>query len=189
MCGIAGILNLQPGAAIQPHELETMLAPLVNRGPDGRGVHLREAERIGLGHARLSIIDLEGGAQPIHNEDRTVWVVFNGEIFNYIELRAELEKSEHRFYTRTDTEVLVHLYEEHGPGFVERLNGQFAIALWDSKARRLLLVRDRPGILPLFYSQDGGRLVFASEVKSILTALPHRPRLNAAALDQVFTFW
>ena len=189
MCGIAGILNLQPGAAIQPHELETMLAPLVNRGPDGRGVHLREAERIGLGHARLSIIDLEGGAQPIHNEDRTVWVVFNGEIFNYIELRAELEKSEHRFYTRTDTEVLVHLYEEHGPGFVERLNGQFAIALWDSKARRLLLVRDRPGILPLFYSQDGGRLVFASEVKSILTALPHRPQLNAAALDQVFTFW
>ncbi len=166
-----------------------MLAPLVNRGPDGQGTYLDEPERLGLGHARLSIIDLEGGAQPIHNEDRSVWVSFNGEIFNYVELRAELEKAGHRFYTRTDTEVIVHLYEEHGLRFVERLNGQFAIALWDSRARRLALARDRAGILPLFYAHQGGRLLFASEVKSLVRAMPHRPELDRAALDQIFTFW
>ncbi len=189
MCGIAGILNLQAGEPVRAPELEAMLAPLVNRGPDGRGVWLEEPGLVGLGHARLSIIDLEGGAQPIHNEDRSVWVSFNGEIFNYVELRAELEQAGHRFYTRTDTEVIVHLYEEHGLAFVERLNGQFAIALWDCRARRLVLARDRAGILPLFHAQQGGRLLFASEVKALLTAMPQRPELDRAALDQVFTFW
>jgi asparagine synthase (glutamine-hydrolysing) len=189
MCGIAGILNLAPGAPVTGTELAGMLEPLYNRGPDGQGSYLEEPDLIGLGHARLSIIDLAGGAQPIHNEDRTVWVTFNGEIFNYVELRAELEQAGHSFYTHTDTEVIVHLYEEHGLRFAERLNGQFAIGLWDTRARRLVLARDRAGILPLFYSRDGGRLVFASEIKSLLRGLSHGPQMNRAALDQVFTFW
>lgn len=181
-------MNLRAGAPVERHELESMLRPLAPRGPDGQGFHLG-GDLAGLGHARLSIIDLEGGAQPIHNEDRSVWVVFNGEIFNYVELRAELEQTGHRFYTRTDTEVLVHLYEAHGTAFVERLNGQFAIALWDAKMRRLVLARDRAGILPLFYTLEGDRLVFASEVKSLLRGLSRRPAMNIAALDQLFTFW
>jgi asparagine synthase (glutamine-hydrolysing) len=189
MCGIAGVLNLQEGEPVDAPLLAAMLEPLANRGPDGTGTYLAEPARLGLAHARLSIIDLAGGAQPIHNEDRSAWVVFNGEIFNYVELRAELEAAGHRFYTHTDTEVIVHLYEEHGPGFVERLNGQFAIALWDKTCRRLVLARDRAGILPLFHARDGARLVFASEVKSLLRGLSRRPRMNHAALDQVFTFW
>lgn len=189
MCGIAGILNLRADLPVQWSEIAAMLPPLAGRGPDGEGIHIADPPAAGLGHTRLSILDLEGGAQPIHNEDRTVWVVFNGEIFNYVELRAELEQAGHRFATRTDTEVLVHLYEEHGDAFVERLNGQFAIALWDSRARRLLLVRDRAGILPLFYAVQDGRLVFASEVKSLLKGLARRPGPNPAALDQIFTFW
>lgn len=189
MCGIAGITNLRAGAPVEGKTLAAMLAPLASRGPDGQGTYLEEPGQVGLAHARLSIIDLAGGAQPIHNEDQTVWVVFNGEIFNYVELRAELEKAGHSFYTHTDTEVIVHLYEEHGPGFVERLNGQFAIALWDRPRRRLVLARDRAGILPLFYARHGERLVFASEVKSLLHGLSHRPRMNLVALDQVFTFW
>lgn len=189
MCGLAGILNLEPGAPVRPDELAAMLVPLAHRGPDGTGTFLVEPVQVGLAHARLSIIDLAGGAQPIRNESGSVQVVFNGEIFNYIELRAELEQAGHRFYTRTDTEVLVHLYEEHGLRFVDRLNGQFAIALWDGDARRLVLARDRAGILPLFHARDGGRLVFASEIKSLLRGLSRRPGMNRAALDQVFTFW
>lgn len=189
MCGIAGILNLRANLPVQRSAIAAMLPPLARRGPDGEGIHVADPPIAGLGHTRLSIIDLEGGAQPIHNEDRTVWVVFNGEIFNYVELRADLEQAGHRFHTRTDTEVLVHLYEEHGEAFVERLNGQFAIALWDARARRLLLVRDRAGILPLFHAVEDGRLVFASEVKSLLKGLVRRPGPNRAALDQVFTFW
>jgi asparagine synthase (glutamine-hydrolysing) len=164
-----------------------MITPLAHRGPDGVGFH--HDEGIGLAHSRLSIIDLEGGAQPIHNEDESVWTVFNGEIFNYVELRADLERKGHQFYTRTDTEVLVHLYEEEGDAFVDRLNGQFAIALWDKRDRRLLLVRDRPGILPLFFRHEPGRLLFASEVKAILPAMATSPSLNPRALDQLMTFW
>lgn len=158
-----------------------------SRGPDGVGFY--SDAFVGLGHARLSIIDLAGGAQPIHNEDQTVWVTFNGEIFNYVELRADLESAGHRFYTHTDTEVLVHLYEEHGDGFVDLLNGQFAFALWDTRRRRLLLVRDRAGILPLHYCEDGRRLLFASAIKSILEVHSQTARLDPAALDEVFTFW
>lgn len=189
MCGIAGIVNLGADSAVRRSDLEAMLPPLRHRGPDGEGVYVADPPIAGLGHTRLSILDLGGGAQPIHNEDRSVWVAFNGEIFNYVELRVELERAGHRFYTRTDTEVLVHLYEELGDGFVTRLNGQFAIALWDAKERRLLLVRDRVGILPLFHAVEGGRLLFASEVKALLRGLSRRPRASLAALDQVFTFW
>ena len=120
MCGIAGILKLRTALPVQRTEIAAMLPPLAGRGPDGEGIHIADPPAAGLGHTRLSILDLEGGAQPIHNEDRTVWVVFNGEIFNYVELRAELEQAGHRFTTRTDTEVLVHLYEEHGDAFTHR---------------------------------------------------------------------
>jgi asparagine synthase (glutamine-hydrolysing) len=164
-----------------------MIRQLRHRGPDGVGFYAEG--RVGLAHARLSIIDMKGGAQPIHNEDRSVWVVFNGEIFNYLELRAELETRGHRFYTRSDTEVIVHLYEELGEGFLHRLNGQFAIALWDDRCQTLLLARDRVGIAPLFHAQRGGELLFGSEVKAILAATGESPRLDLRALDQIFTFW
>jgi len=187
MCGVAGILDLESGRPVLRAELARMVDMLRPRGPDDSGFHV--GDRVGLGHARLSIIDLEGGRQPIHNEERTVWTVFNGEIFNYLELRAELIARGHRFYTRSDTEVIVHLYEEHGEDFVQHLNGQFAIALWDEPARKLLLVRDRPGILPLYHTSEDGRFLFGSEIKALLPVLPAPPRLNSAALDQIFTFW
>ncbi len=164
-----------------------MVAALHHRGPDGQGVRVDGA--IGLGHARLSIIDLEGGAQPLHNEDRSIWAVFNGEIFNYIELRESLLRQGHDFHTQSDTEVLVHLYEQHGDDFVEHLNGQFAIALWDGRRQRLVLARDRVGIRPLFYTWTAGRLAFASEVKALF-ALPEVPRrLDAGALASTFSYW
>lgn len=187
MCGIAGITNLSSTAPITERALLRMAALLEHRGPDSHGI-LR-GNGFGLAHTRLSIIDLEGGHQPIHNEDQSVWVVFNGEIFNYIELRNLLESKGHRFYTRTDTEVIVHLYEEYGDEFVQRLNGQFAIALQDIARKRLLLVRDRPGILPLFYAERDGRLYFASEMKSIFAGMECMPVIDKVALDQIMTFW
>lgn len=188
MCGIAGIVDLAGQQPPTENELAAMARQLSHRGPDGQGFYC--VAPAGLAHTRLSIIDLEGGAQPIHNEDQSVWVVFNGEIFNYVELRAELAQQGHRFYTHSDTEVIVHLYEQHGDAFVQFLNGQFAIALWDTRRQRLLLARDRVGIAPLYYSKNAnGRLLFASEVKALLPVLGQTPRLNADALDQIFTFW
>lgn len=188
MCGVAGILDWRPGDwTPRRDQLEAMIGQLRHRGPDGFG--FLERGPIGLAHARLSIIDLAGGDQPIRNEDGSVWVVFNGEIFNYIELRADLERAGHRFYTHSDTEVIVHLYEQFGDDFVQYLNGQFAIALWDARRERLLLIRDRVGIAPLFYTDAGPRLLFASEVKAILPLLDAAPRLNARALDQIMTCW
>lgn len=192
MCGIAGIVDLTGQHPPTQPELAAMAAKLSHRGPDGHGFYCTGPA--GLAHTRLSIIDLEGGAQPIHNEDQTVWVVFNGEIFNYVELRAELEQQGHRFYTHSDTEVIVHLYEQHGDAFVSFLNGQFAVALWDTRRQRLILTRDRVGIAPLYYCHpksgpNKGRLLFGSEVKAILPVLGEAPRLNADALDQIFTFW
>jgi asparagine synthase (glutamine-hydrolysing) len=187
MCGIAGIVRLDPGPAPDAQTLTAMARALRHRGPDGTGFF--SDERAGLAHTRLSIIDLAGGDQPIHNEDETVWVIFNGEIVNYIELRAELETQGHRFYTHSDTEVLVHLYEQHGLDFVTKLNGQFAIAIYDLASRRVVLCRDRAGILPLFYNEDAGRLLFASEVKALLPAMSRHAQLDPAALDDLFTFW
>src|SRR5688572_22639417 len=140
MCGIAGIALTSGGATPEEHAIRAMLPALGHRGPDGTGVY--RDERVALGHTRLSIIDLAGGAQPLSNEDGTMWVSFNGEIFNYVELRRELESAGHRFRTQTDTEVIVHAYEQWGDDFVQRLNGQFAIALWDAPRRRLTLLRD-----------------------------------------------
>jgi len=187
MCGIAGLYSLSHAPAPCAAELEAMMAALHHRGPDGRGMHLDGP--IGLGHTRLSIIDLESGAQPLCNEDRSIWVAFNGEIFNYVELREVLLRQGHVFRTHSDTEVLVHLYEEHGDDFVDRLNGQFAIALWDGRRRRLVLARDRVGIRPLFFTWNDGRLAFASEVKALF-ALPEVPRrFDAAALASTFSYW
>lgn len=188
MCGVAGILDWR-GADYAPRRelLTAMIEQLRHRGPDGFGYLTKP--HIGFAHSRLSIIDLSGGTQPIHNEDKSVWIIFNGEIFNYIELRAELEAQGHSFYTHSDTEVIVHLYEQYGDDFVQHLNGQFAIALWDDRNARLLLIRDRVGIAPLFYTKQGARLLFASEIKAILPALHEAPRLNANALDQIMTFW
>jgi asparagine synthase (glutamine-hydrolysing) len=187
MCGIAG-LHYPAGAPPEAaHHARAMIRSLRHRGPDGFGYF--DDAHVSLAHARLSIIDLATGDQPILNEDLSVCVVANGEIFNYIELRRDLEAAGHQFYTRSDTEVIVHLYEEYGERFTEHLNGQFAIALWDQRRRRLVLTRDRTGIRPMFYSHVGGALVFGSEVKAIL-ALPSAPRsLDLRTLGQVFTYW
>lgn len=187
MCGIAGILNFKSDAAPGTALLEQMVHRLHHRGPDGYGYFIDRP--VGLAHARLSIIDLASGDQPIHNEDKSVWVVFNGEIFNYIELRQQLEKQGHIFYTHSDTEVLVHLYEEYGEQFVSRLNGQFAIALWDKNKQKLVLVRDRVGIAPLFFMRQADRLLFSSEIKAITAVLDEKPQINPGALDQLMTFW
>lgn len=187
MCGIAGIALLASRQTPDPAVLARMVGAIGHRGPDGTGFHSEPG--VGLGHARLSILDLGGGAQPIHNEDETVWITYNGEVFNYIELRRLLEQRGHRFYTHTDTEVIVHLYEELGDRFVEELNGQFAFALWDRPRRRLLLVRDRAGILPLYYAQLPDRIVFASEAKAILASGFVSAAIDADGLDELMTFW
>lgn len=164
-----------------------MISTIRHRGPDGFGYFTGSG--IGLAHARLSIIDLATGDQPVHNEDGSVSVVFNGEIFNYVELRAELIEQGHVFSTASDTEVIVHLYEQFGDDFVDHLNGQFAIALWDARERRLVLARDRAGIRPLFFARQRGRLAFASEVKA-LYELPWIDRgLDPEGLAQVFCYW
>lgn len=187
MCGIAGITDLSGHNPPMIDELAAMAAQLQHRGPDGQGFYCQGS--VGLAHTRLSIIDLTGGTQPIHNEQKDVWVIFNGEVFNYLELRADLERQGHHFYTHSDTEVLVHLYEQYGDDFLHKLNGQFALAIWDARRHRVLLARDRVGIAPLFYQQTAGRLLFASEVKALLTLSQTAPRLDPAALDQIFTFW
>jgi asparagine synthase (glutamine-hydrolysing) len=164
-----------------------MIQTLRHRGPDGIGYH-RDGE-IGLAHARLAIIDLVTGEQPMCNEIGTVWATFNGEIFNYVELRSELQRLGHVFKTTSDTETIVHAYEQYSDDFVTHLNGQFAIAIWDAPRHRLVLARDRVGIRPLFFQQDGGRLLFGSEIKSILAVSSRRPELDLRGLAQVFTFW
>jgi asparagine synthase (glutamine-hydrolysing) len=164
-----------------------MIREVSHRGPDDSGFFRDRG--VGLASARLSIIDLEGGRQPIGNEDETLWIVFNGEIFNYVELRPGLEAKGHHFSTNSDTEVILHLYEEYGPSFLRHLNGQFAIALWDSSARTLLLARDRLGIRPLHYSLERERLLFGSEVKALMAYPGFRLEIDPDALRQVFTYW
>ena len=167
-----------------------LLQQLNHRGPDGQGTWTGGPDdRLGLAHSRLSIIDLAGGHQPMGNEDGAIQVVFNGEIFNHLELRAELQAQGHTFRTHSDTEVIVHLYEQVGEAFVDHLNGQFAIALWDGRLRRLVLARDRTGIRPLFFAWTSQGLAFASEVKALM-ALSDMPRaLDVGALGETFTYW
>ncbi len=188
MCGIAGYFNISSGDSPEQNILERMIHPVIHRGPDGFGIF--HDDRVGLAHARLSIIDLEGGWQPIHNEDKTLWVIFNGEIFNYIELRRELEERGHRFYTDSDTEVIIHLYEEKQEKCLDDLNGQFAIALYDVRQQALFCARDRLGIRPFFYIVHNGIFYFGSEIKSIFAASPSIPReINTEVLRDIFTCW
>lgn len=188
MCGIAGYFNIQHDPEPDLRLLERMIWPLHHRGPDGFGFF--QDKRTGLAHARLSIIDLEGGWQPIHNEDKTLWIIFNGEIFNYPELRRQLINRGHRFTTHSDTEVIIHLYEEKGEQCLEDLNGQFAIAIYDQQKQELFLARDRMGIRPLLYTSHKGRFFFASEIKSIFSAETDIPRqIDRAVLQEIFTFW
>jgi asparagine synthase (glutamine-hydrolysing) len=187
MCAIAGILNLAEGPVPTEDGLRRMLAMVRHRGPDQFGIYL--SDQVALGNARLSIVDLSGGQQPISNEDESLWIVFNGEIFNHIELRADLEAKGHQFATHCDTEVILHLYEEYGPECLSRLNGQFAIAIWSERDRSLFLARDRVGVRPLFYARAGGSLLFASEIKSLLTDPRVKAEIDPLWLDQIFTYW
>lgn len=187
MCGIAGVCNLFHPRIITQESIVRMMGMMRHRGPDESGVYLDD--RIGLGHNRLSIIGLATGSQPIHNEDKTLWIVYNGEIFNYVELRRDLLRRGHFFYTSTDTEVIIHLFEEKGVGCLNELNGQFAFAIWNSKERELFLARDRVGIRPLHYTVCNDQLIFASEVKAIFANSDVPRRIDPIAMDQVFTFW
>jgi asparagine synthase (glutamine-hydrolysing) len=185
VCGIAGLVGCQ-GEIVDAATVRQMCATIVHRGPDDEGI--RASGAVGLGMRRLSIIDLAGGRQPIHNEDQTIWVVFNGEIYNFPELRQDLEKRGHRFYTHSDTEVIVHLYEELGSDCISKLRGMFAIALYDERRQSLLLARDRLGKKPFYYAQKGGRLYFGSEIKTILAVAPELSSdMNTRALLQYFS--
>jgi asparagine synthase (glutamine-hydrolysing) len=186
MCGIAGFV----ADSIGPEDARTvrrMVQAIRHRGPDDSGIYVDESAA--LGHARLSIIDLAGGAQPMCNEDGSLWIVFNGEIFNHLELRVELLARGHQFSTKSDTEVILHLFEDLGEDCVTRLNGQWAFAVWDKRRRRLFLSRDRLGVRPLFYAEVRGALVFASEIKALFAYPGIDRRIDFGALDQIFTFW
>ena len=185
MCGIAGFVNRQ-GERATSERVRRMINTIVHRGPDDEGIYVQQ--NVGLGMRRLSIIDLSGGRQPIFNEDRSVCVVFNGEIYNFPELRQELESRGHRFYTHTDTEAIVHLYEEMGSECVTKLRGMFAIALYDQNRQSLLLARDRLGKKPLFYAVRDGRLYFGSEIKTMLAVAPELNAVDPEGILQFFYF-
>ncbi|CUR57038.1 Putative asparagine synthetase [metagenome] len=186
MCGICGVV-VTDGPPPDRELVTRMIGRLQHRGPDGSGLYLDD--RAALGHTRLAIIDTEGGAQPLCNEDGTLWISFNGEIFNYVELGDELRRRGHRFRTHSDTEVVVHAWEEWGEDCFTRFNGQWALALWDSRERRLVLSRDRLGVRPLFFTRDAHRIAFASEVKALMADSAVPRELDPVGLDQVLTYW
>ena len=185
MCGIAGIIRWDQRPVLE-HEIRAMCGAMVHRGPDDEGIYLGDGVAIGM--RRLSIIDLDKGHQPVSNEDGTVWIVFNGEIYNYRELRRELQGRGHTFRTESDTETIVHLYEDFGAGCVEHLRGMFAFAIWDTRRREVLLARDRLGIKPLYYAERNGELLFASELKPILQNESVDRSLSWEAVGHLFTF-
>jgi asparagine synthase (glutamine-hydrolysing) len=180
MCGIAGVVSATRESDITEALVHHMCEQIVYRGPDDEGIHV--ADGAGLGMRRLSIIDLSGGHQPVFNEDRSAWIVYNGEIYNFPELRPELEKRGHRFYTKSDTEVIIHLYEEMGADCVQKLRGMFALAIYDKTKRKLVLARDRMGKKPLHYALLKDKLYFASEIKSILAVAPELAEINSQGL-------
>ena len=186
MCGICGKLNFEKGASVKPALIRAMMDTIRHRGPDDEGLHI--ASEVGLGFRRLSIIDLSSGHQPLSNENGTVWIVFNGEIYNYRELRKFLLNKGHVFRTQTDTEVIVHLYEELGPQCLEKLRGMFAFAIWDENTKTLFLARDRVGIKPLYYSLIDNSIVFASEIKAILADPAIKRNLAPEIIDRFLTF-
>ncbi len=186
MCGIAGIYNYGSSAPVGIDPLRAMAASLVHRGPDDEGIYQDGA--LGLSFRRLSIIDLERGAQPISNEDGSVWSILNGEIYNYLDLREDLENKGHRFKTKADSEVIPHLYEEYGHSFAEHMRGMFAVGLWDAVKRQLLVVRDRLGIKPVYYWDDGSTFAFASEIKGLLASGVVERGVDLQALSDYITF-
>lgn len=186
MCGICGKLNFEQGASVNPTLIRGQLDTIRHRGPDDEGIYIGSG--VGLGHRRLSIIDLQTGHQPLSNEDGTIWIVFNGEIYNFQTLRASLVAKGHVFKTHTDTEVIVHLYEEHGPQCVQKLRGMFAFAIWDERKRTLFLARDRVGIKPLYYCLTNTYLIFASEIKAILADRMVPREIATDGIDRFLSF-
>ena len=186
MCGIAGLLYFDPQKRVEFETLQRMCDAIIHRGPDDDGFHVEG--HIGIGMRRLKVIDLATGHQPISNEDGRIWIVFNGEVYNFPELRTELEGKGHTFSTHTDTEAIIHAYEEFGDDCVHRLNGMFSFAIWDSRHSRVLIARDRLGVKPLYYYQDADLLAFGSEIKAILQCHEVPRSLNYDALDAFLTF-
>ncbi|MCP2604922.1 asparagine synthase (glutamine-hydrolyzing), partial [Candidatus Aminicenantes bacterium AH-873-B07] len=185
MCGICGIYNFSQNVPFLKDQIKKMCQTLIHRGPDDEGYYFDD--KVALGMRRLAIIDLVTGHQPIHNENKTIWVILNGEIYNFPELRKELIEKGHKFYTNSDTETIVHLYEEEGENVVNRLNGMFAFAIWDKKNKILLLARDRLGIKPLHFLEKDGKFIFASEIKSILMT-DYEKEIDFDALSKYFSF-
>ncbi|MEW6556589.1 MAG: asparagine synthase (glutamine-hydrolyzing) [Elusimicrobiota bacterium] len=195
MCGIVGIYNFGNNKSVKKETITQMCNIIRHRGPDSEGYYLSNSKfqipnsefSIGLGVRRLAIIDLQTGNQPIHNEDKTLWIVLNGEIYNFQELRNELERK-HKFYTKSDTEVIVHLYEDFGEKCVQHLRGMFAFAIWDDKNKKLFIAKDRIGKKPFYYTLLNGSFIFASEIKSILTHLCKLPEIDSEAIDLFLTY-
>ena len=187
MCGITGFYHFNESIDNKTTILRRMLTMIKHRGPDESGIYM--SDDVGLGSVRLSIIDLSTGTMPLSNSDDSLWIVFNGEIFNYIELREELVAKNHIFKTNSDTEVVIHLYEEYGHNFLNKLNGQFAIAIWDKNKQELFLARDRVGIRPLFYTKVGDSFIFASEIKSFMEFPGINLKISPKSLSEYFTFW
>jgi asparagine synthase (glutamine-hydrolysing) len=185
MCGIIGIYHFRSKESVSEEILQRLCSSVRHRGPDDRGTYTSAS--IGLGIQRLAVIDLATGRQPIHNEDKSIWIVFNGEIYNFASLRKELE-TEHSFSTNSDTEVILHLYEKYGPACVQRLRGMFAFAIWDETRQELFIARDRIGKKPLYYTVANGAFVFGSELKALRAYLPRTPEIDADAIDQFLTF-
>ena len=186
MCGIVGIVNFNSQNLVNENIVKKMNNRIYHRGPDDEGYFIER--NVGLGIRRLSIIDLVSGHQPVYNEDRTIWVIFNGEIYNYLDLRAVLEKKGHKFYTKTDTEVIVHLYEEEEEECVNKFNGMFAFAIWDRRKKKLLLARDRLGIKPLHYRIDNTSLIFASELKALIEHPAVIREIDLESLNKYLTY-
>jgi asparagine synthase (glutamine-hydrolysing) len=185
MCGICGVYLHDNRSEINPGILKRMCDTIYHRGPDDEGIY--HNDQVFLGSRRLSIIDLEYGHQPMTNEDKSIWLVFNGEIYNYPEIRERLIQKGHALQTNSDTEVIIHAYEEYGEGCAAELNGMFAFALWDDKRKQLLIARDRVGIKPLYYTDQGGRFIFGSELKAICAVPGLRLEIDPAAVDQFLT--
>jgi asparagine synthase (glutamine-hydrolysing) len=189
MCGICGIWNYKTAEPVECNLLATMTDTLIHCGPDDVGLHFEDEHGLGLGFRRLAIIDLSpAGVQPMSNETGSIWVVFNGEIYNFLELRLELERQGHVLRSRTDTEVILHQYEERGPDMVSDFNGMFAVAVWNNTAGTLVLARDRLGKKPLFYYDDGQRLIFGSELKAILADRQVPREMDYVALETYLTY-
>jgi asparagine synthase (glutamine-hydrolysing) len=186
MCGICGVYNFNRDEAVRPEVLQAMNRQLFHRGPDDEGRYI--AQNVGLAMRRLSIVDLKSGQQPLSNEDGTAWIVFNGEIYNHAELRTDLETRGHRYHTYSDTETIIHLYEEYGEDCVQHLRGMFAFAIWDSVRQRLFCARDRFGIKPFYYLIQDRRLLFASEIKALLQFPTVKAELNTNAIPEYLTF-